>query len=93
MIASLPMRQGGQMAGAKGVPRREPGRLTRNLYARVMPEIHAKAVTAAQAANMSLATYLESLIDRDQVDHLGRPTWAPLAPDSPALFDKPRKTA
>lgn len=81
------------MAGAKGVPQRDVGVITRNLYGRVLPEIHSKATTAAQAAKMSLSAYLESLIARDELDEQGRPLWAPLPSDDPVLFEKPRKTA
>ena len=47
------------------------------LQARVAPESRSKANRAADAAGISLAEYLEELIERDQVDVDGCPTWLP----------------
>lgn len=47
------------------------------LQARVDPRIREKANAAADAAGISMAAYLERLIERDQVDAHGCPTWLP----------------
>ena len=47
------------------------------LQARVAPEHREKANRAADAAGVSLGEYLERLIERDEVDADGCPTWLP----------------
>jgi hypothetical protein len=39
---------------------------------------HALISDRADAAGLSVSRYLWSLVERDQVDEHGRPTWAPL---------------
>lgn len=50
------------------------------LFARVRPEFHAKARRAAAVTGVSLATYIEQLVARDEVDQHGRPVWWPTSP-------------
>ena len=45
------------------------------MQARVAPDRRAKANRAADAAGISLAEYLERLIERDEVDDDGCPVW------------------
>jgi hypothetical protein len=47
------------------------------MQARVAPDRREKANRAADAAGITLAEYLELLIDRDQVDIDGCPIWLP----------------
>jgi len=47
------------------------------LQARVAPSRYAKAQAAADALGVSLGTYLDELLEREQVDELGRPLWWP----------------
>lgn len=47
------------------------------LYVRVRPGFKEKADRAAAAAGVSLATYIEQLLARDQVDDAGLPVWWP----------------
>lgn len=60
------------------------------LQARVAPKVRAKASAAADAAGMSMAAYLEALIDHI-VDESGRPSWLPPRPD-PGQQELPLKT-
>jgi hypothetical protein len=46
----------------------------------VRPAIRQKAREAADAAGISIAVYLERLIERDKVDENGCPTWLEPAP-------------
>lgn len=46
----------------------------------VLPDIKAKASRAADGAGISLARYLQLLIDHDTVDENGCPVWLPPAP-------------
>lgn len=69
------------MSSVKGRPR---GRILKRdtepialLQGRVQPDIRLKANRAADAAGVSLAAYLEALIDRDVVDENGCPSWLP----------------
>lgn len=62
------------MAAIKGRRKRPPA-ATATLYARVAPERHAKAHAAAAAMGVAVATYLDELIARDQVDAEGLPVW------------------
>lgn len=76
-----------------------PGRRQRNLrgqllalmQARVRPEVREKANTAAQAAGITLASYLEQLVERDELDTGGCPLW--LTPHPEAQEELPLKTA
>lgn len=61
-------------AGEPQPQRRERGRSVA-LFARVRPQHHEKARVAAAAMGVSLATYIEQLLDRDEVDPTGRPVW------------------
>ncbi|MEJ5913172.1 toxin-antitoxin system HicB family antitoxin [Pseudokineococcus sp. 1T1Z-3] len=61
------------------------------VYARVHPDLHAKAHRAAAALDVSLATYVEALLARDELDESGRPTWWPR--DEHAQEDLLRQTA
>lgn len=61
------------------------------MQARVAPERRAKANRAADAAGISLAEYLERLIDRDEVDAAGCPVWLP--PHNDNQEELPLKTA
>lgn len=45
------------------------------LQGRVAPEVREKARRAADAAGISIATYLERLVAQDEVDQNGCPTW------------------
>lgn len=47
------------------------------LQARVRPEVRIKARAAADGAGISIAAYLEALVDRDEVDPEGCPVWLP----------------
>lgn len=47
------------------------------LQARVNPELRDKAHRAAEALGVSMAAYVEALIEHDELDHDGRPTWWP----------------
>lgn len=47
------------------------------LQARVAPASRAKAHDAARALGVSVAAYVERLIQQDQLDEAGRPTWWP----------------
>lgn len=61
------------------------------MQGRVRPEVRAKANAAAQAAGITLASYLERLVARDEVDLNGCPLWLiPAAADQEEL---PLKTA
>lgn len=61
------------------------------LFARVRPPLHDKALRAAAAVGVSMATYVEQLIARDEVDEHGRPLWWT---DAPAEQEElPLKTA
>lgn len=67
------------MSSVKGRPR---GRIVKResepnalLQGRVQPDVRQKANRAADAAGVSLAAYLEALIDRDTVDENGCPLW------------------
>lgn len=48
------------------------------LQGRVDRSIRAKASRAADAAGITMAAYLEALIERDEVDAAGRPLWLPV---------------
>lgn len=65
------------MGAVKGRRQRPPSAVSATLYARVAPERHAKAQAAAAALGVALATYLDELIGRDEVDANGRPVWWP----------------
>ena len=60
------------------------------MQGRVRPEVRAKANAAAQAAGITLASYLERLVARDEVDLNGCPLW--LTPANPQE-ELPLKTA
>ena len=60
------------------------------MQGRVHPEIRAKANAAAQAAGITLASYLQRLVERDEVDRNGCPLWLTPANDQQEL---PLKTA
>lgn len=80
-----------------GMPRL-PGRTARAhlgptvvLHTRVRAETHAKAHAAARALGISVAEYLATLVERDELDAFGRPCWAEEAMRARALpgLDKP----
>lgn len=68
------------MSAVKGRAQRPPGKPTRLLQGRVDPGVHAKATIAAHAAGISVAAYLEALVERDEVDAFGLPRWLPARP-------------
>lgn len=43
--------------------------------ARMTDEVHAKAVAMAEDLDISLSALLAELVERAEVDSLGRPTW------------------
>jgi hypothetical protein len=45
------------------------------IQGRVRPDVRNKARAAADAAGVSFASYLERLIERDEVDETGCPVW------------------
>lgn len=53
------------------------------LYGYVTREHYEKARTAAYSCGMSLGAYLTHLIEADEVDDAGRPSWA-VSDDYPA---------
>ncbi len=61
------------------------------LQARVAPKVRAKANAAADLAGMSMAAFVEALIDH-VVDDSGRPSWMPPRSD-PQQQELPLKTA
>ena len=61
------------------------------LQGRVRPATRTKANAAAQAAGISLAAYLEALVDHDEVDDNGCPLW--LEPRNSQQEELPLKTA
>lgn len=61
------------------------------LFARVRPPLHDKAHRAAAATGVSLASYVEQLIARDEVDEHGRPLWWPRT--DPSQEELPLKSA
>jgi len=65
--------------GRAAAPRGEDG--TVPLQGRVHPRIRQKARDVADAAGISIAVYLERLIERDELDANGVPTW--LEPSAP----------
>lgn len=67
------------------------GQLLALMQARVRPEIREKANTAAQAAGITLASYLEQLVERDELDASGCPLW--LTPPVTKQEELPLKTA
>lgn len=79
------------MAAVKGRRKRPPS-ATATLYARVAPDRHAKAHAAAAAMGVAVATYLDQLIARDEVDQHGMPLWWDGEP-SQAQEELPLKTA
>ncbi len=71
----------------KGRASRPPtGAATVPLQGRVAPEIRDKARRAADAAGISMATYLERLIAQDPVDDNGCPTWLKSCPDDQGVL-------
>jgi hypothetical protein len=64
------------MSAVKGRKRRphsdEP---TVPLQAQVPPSARIKARGIADALGVSLGIYLEQLLEREELDHLGRPKW------------------
>ena len=57
------------------------------LQGSVPPATRQKARAAADAAGISVGLYLEWLVERDEVDATGLPTWLPpKAEDQPALL-------
>jgi len=64
------------MPAAKGrsAPRRGDEGLV-PLQGRVTPAMRQKARDAADAAGISIAAYLQGLLERDEVDANGCPTW------------------
>ena len=77
------------MAGRR--QRKHGGQLLALMQARVRPEIREKANIAAQAAGITLAGYLEQLVERDELDVSGCPLW--LTPPTEAQEELPLKTA
>jgi hypothetical protein len=63
------------MPAARGRKQR-PNGPSATIYARVLPHNYDKAQSAAAALNVSVAAYIDLLIQRDRVDPEGRPTWA-----------------
>lgn len=64
------------MAAVRGRSSRpDTGVGTVPLQGRVAPEIREKARRAADAAGISIATYLERLVAQDPVDQNGCPVW------------------
>lgn len=78
------------MATGEPRPQRRERGTSVALFARVRPQHHEKARAAAAAMNVSLATYIERLLDRDEVDPTGCPLWweDPQPPTQEELFDK-----
>ena len=62
------------------------GAATVPLQGRVAPEIRDKARRAADAAGISMATYLERLVAQDPVDENGCPTWLKPRPDDQGVL-------
>lgn len=66
----------GRMSAVKGRQRRVKEE-RKPLFAKVSESHHAKASCAAQRMGISLAAYIDLLLEREQVDDSGRPLWAP----------------
>lgn len=66
----------GGMSAVKGRAKR-PTEGQKVLFAKIAEENHSKASAAAQAMGISLAAYVDLVLDREQVDASGRPIWAP----------------
>ena len=68
----------GRRYGTPQLDERQPqvvrGRV--KLVGYVAIDTHARAKAAAYAAGMSLGLYLSKLIEADELDEHGRPTWA-----------------
>ncbi len=45
------------------------------LQARVAPQVRTKAHETADALGVSMAVYIQRLIEHDELDERGRPTW------------------
>jgi hypothetical protein len=82
---------GGMSAMTGRRQRKHGGQLLALMQARVRPEVREKANIAAQAAGITLAGYLEQLVERDELDASGCPLW--LTPASEAQEELPLKTA
>lgn len=63
------------MATQEPQPRRRARGTSVGLFVRVRPQHNEKARAAAAAMGVSIATYIELLLDRDQVDPAGVPVW------------------
>jgi hypothetical protein len=81
------------MSAVKGRVRRpHVGGLKRMLLqARVDEQSWTKANKAADAAGISMSAYIQSLIDRDEVDADGCPVWR--GPQDPGQEELPLRTA
>lgn len=80
------------MAAVKGRTHRRGVSNTVLLQARVQPDRRAKAEAAAAALGISVAAYIDQLLDHEQLDEHDRPLWwtVPVPADQEEL---PLKTA
>lgn len=65
------------MSAVQGRRQRRTSPGQKILYSKVAEANHAKASAAAQAMGISLAAYIDLVLEREQVDTEGRPLWAP----------------
>lgn len=72
--------QGEAVAAIKGRTPRQLTTPTVVLQARVQPETRSKAHDAARALGISVAAYVERLIQQDELTEDGRPMWWPEEP-------------
>ena len=81
------------MSAIKGRSARPPveGRKLVPLQARVEEAAYSKAQRAADAAGISLSVYVQTLIDSDETDANGCPTWR--VPRDHGQEELPLKTA
>ena len=65
-----------RVAGTRGVRNRRGVADAVRLVARVDRPVHEKAERARLSLGISMAAYLEMVLEREQVDEQGRPVWA-----------------
>lgn len=63
------------MAGVKGRSHRRGVKDAKEVRVRFRPPVREKAERAASALGVSLTTYVDELVARDQLDENGRPLW------------------